>query len=79
MDPQPSPEPRFEALIEDLEKVVAGLESGDLSLEEALSSFEQGVRLAKRAESILNRAEARVEELLHDRDGGGPDPAPESE
>ena len=70
MDTESPQEPRFEDLIDALETVVKELESGELSLEDALMRFEKGVGLAKQAELILDGAEARVERLLENRDGG---------
>ena len=68
----PSPEsaetspddPTFESATDRLARVVEELEAGDLPLEKALSLFEEGVRLARSAQSRLDRAERRVEELL---------------
>jgi exodeoxyribonuclease VII small subunit len=40
------------------------MEQGDLSLDESLKLFEQGIGLARRLFQILDRAEGRVEELL---------------
>jgi len=58
----------FETALERLESVVDRLEQGDLSLEAALSSFEQGVGLAKRCAGELDAAERRIEVLT--REGG---------
>src|SRR5690606_17113812 len=63
-------EPRFEALLGELERLVEGLERGDQPLEEALTAFERGTALAKQAGAILDRAEARVSKILETRDGG---------
>jgi len=57
-------DPTFESATERLARVVEALEAGDLPLEKALSLFEEGVRLARAAQSRLDRAERRVEELL---------------
>ena len=62
-------EPRFEELLAVLEEVVQRLELGEQPLEEALSDFERGVEIARKADGILDTAEARVEQLLADRDG----------
>ena len=65
----PEEEPRFEELLATLEAVVQRLELGEQPLEEALDDFEKGVEIARRADAILEGAEARVEQLLSDRDG----------
>ncbi len=61
---------RFDELLGSLEGEVKKLEGGDLSLEESLASFERGVAIAKRAGVILDGAEAKVEQLLSERDEG---------
>ncbi len=38
---------KFEEAVEELERVVEQLESGELSLEDSLTAFENGVRLVK--------------------------------
>jgi exodeoxyribonuclease VII small subunit len=59
-----TPSEPFEKVMERLAKVVSELESGELPLEQALVLFEEGVRLSREGASRLDRAEARVEELL---------------
>lgn len=54
----------FEACTDRLAQIVADLERGDLPLERSLALFEEGVALARRARSQIERAERRVEELL---------------
>jgi exodeoxyribonuclease VII small subunit len=60
----PPPAETFEDVMTRLGKVVAELEAGDLPLERALVLFEEGVRLSRQGAERLDRAEARVEELL---------------
>lgn len=59
----------FEATLRSLEVVVERLESGELSLEEALSCFEEGVRCAARCQEQLKAVESKVEMLLKQQDG----------
>ena len=59
----------FEQELQQLQAVVADLEEGELSLDDALRRFEQGVKHAARCRSLLQQAEARVELLLKDRSG----------
>lgn len=54
----------FEAATDRLAKIVEELERGDLALERSLALFEEGVRLARRAQERLDGAERRVQELL---------------
>jgi exodeoxyribonuclease VII small subunit len=55
--------PSFEAALEQLQQTVKRLESGELSLEEALRSFEDGVRLTRVCQEHLASAEQRIELL----------------
>ena len=54
----------FEEALEELEKVVKQLESGDLPLEETLALFERGVLLSDCCRKQLESAETRIEILL---------------
>ena len=54
----------FEDQLKTLEAVVEKLERGDLSLEESLSLFEQGVTLSDACKKELDAAEGRVQVLL---------------
>ena len=58
----------FEASLEHLEDLVNALEEGDLSLEEALKTFEQGVKLTRECQQALEQAEQKVA-LLTEEDG----------
>ncbi len=59
----------FEASLTNLEKIVRRLEQGDLSLEESLRLFEEGVRLSRECQERLSQAERRIEVLLKDENG----------
>jgi exodeoxyribonuclease VII small subunit len=59
----------FESSLGELEKIVRKLEDGDLSLEESLKLFEDGVRLSRECQERLNAAERRIEILLKDEKG----------
>ena len=54
----------FEKSMQQLEKIVSQMESGELGLEESLERFEQGIRLAKTCQDTLANAEMRVEQLI---------------
>lgn len=60
----------FEATLDALEALVARLEGGELSLEEALGAFEQGIALTRQCQKVLSVAEQRVRVLLEDEGGG---------
>ena len=53
----------FEALYGQLEHAVSKLEKGGLTLEESLSLFEEGMKLAQRCQEMLQQAELRVTRL----------------
>jgi exodeoxyribonuclease VII small subunit len=61
--------PDFEKSLQDLEKLIAQLERGDLPLAESLSLFEQGVALTRACHGALAQAQQRVEILLKDGSG----------
>jgi exodeoxyribonuclease VII small subunit len=63
------PEPSFEAGLKRLEEVLDGLEHGDLSLEESMRAFEEGVQLVRVCHRKLDEVEKRVELLLKDDTG----------
>src|SRR5688572_15850509 len=54
----------FDAVLGRLRKVVERLENGNLSLEESLAVYEEGVGLAARGHLLLDGAEKRVELLI---------------
>lgn len=66
-DPAISPK-SFENCLDQLEKVVKELESGDLQLERSLALFEQGMALSESCRKQLEEAETRIE-LLIKKDG----------
>lgn len=60
---------KFETSLHKLEEVVKKLESGELSLDDSLKAFEEGVKHAAFCARKLNEAEKRVELLLKQKDG----------
>ena len=62
-------EPRFEDALGRLETIVSTLEEGDLSLEESLQLFEEGVRLTRLCSSRLDDAQRRIEVLTRNSQG----------
>jgi exodeoxyribonuclease VII small subunit len=60
---------KFETVLKKLEDVVKKLESGELSLDESLKAFEEGVKYASFCSKKLEEAESRVEVLLRRKDG----------
>ncbi len=70
----PSPVVDFESSLDELEGLVQRLEKGDLSLDDSLKAYEQGIGLFRRCQTALQEAELRVR-LLTDAE----DPASASE
>jgi exodeoxyribonuclease VII small subunit len=64
----------FDQILARLREVVMRLESGELSLEQSLLVYEEGVQLARRAQQLLASAEKRVEILVST--SGGVEVAP---
>ncbi len=56
----------FEQALDGLTTLVEKLESGELPLEESVAAFEQGVKLSRRCESLLDQAEQRLQILDSD-------------
>jgi exodeoxyribonuclease VII small subunit len=54
----------FDQILVRLREVVQRLESGELSLEQSLQVYEEGVQLARRGQMLLQQAEKRVEILV---------------
>jgi len=54
----------FEQSLTDLEQLVDQMESGELSLEKALETFEQGIQLTRHCQTMLNEAEQKVQLLV---------------
>lgn len=67
--PEPPKKPDFERSLARLEEVVRRLESPQLSLDEAMKFFEEGVELSRECQKQLEEAEGRVEILLKKADG----------
>jgi exodeoxyribonuclease VII small subunit len=57
----------FETSVAELEATIVRMEKGEMSLEDALQSFEEGVRLSRECQQLLASAEKRV--LLLTEDG----------
>jgi exodeoxyribonuclease VII small subunit len=59
----------FENAMKRLEAIVQELESGDLTLDEALKKFQEGVKLSKFCSNKLDETEKKVSILLKDEEG----------
>lgn len=56
--------PDFEQSLAALETLVARMEQGDLTLEESLKAFEEGIQLTRECQARLQAAEQRVNQLI---------------
>ncbi len=70
MTAEPGADDTFEALYARLEEVTAALEAGNLTLEQSIALYEEGMRLAQRCQVVLSEAEKRVEVLRETYDNG---------
>jgi exodeoxyribonuclease VII small subunit len=59
----------FESSLDELEKIVAKLETGDMALEKSLELFERGVKLSRDCKERLLKAERRIEVLTRESNG----------
>ena len=59
----------FESALKKLEDSVDKLEEGSIPLEEALNTFESGVRWSKECNKFLKNAEQRIEIILKNENG----------
>ena len=61
--------PTFEVAMTELETLVAKIETGNLSLEDSLKEFEQGIKLSRVCQRALTDAEQRVKILTDSLNG----------
>jgi len=56
----------FEEIMKNLEQIANELEKGNLSLDESVKKFEDGIKLSKICNEILERAEKKITMLIRD-------------
>ncbi len=59
----------FEQAMKQLEQIVQDLESGEMPLEKAIKTFEEGIQLSKYCTEKLDESEKRVTILMQDATG----------
>jgi exodeoxyribonuclease VII small subunit len=64
----------FEKALARLEEIVAEMESGKLSLEKMMASFEEGTQLVKFCSAKLNEVERKIEVLTKKDDANATEP-----
>lgn len=75
---EPSPVADFERSLDALEHLVEKMEQGDLSLDESLAAYEEGVGLYRRCQTALEAAEMRVRLLTDPQDTSTAQPYPDA-
>lgn len=58
----------FEEQMEQLEEIVGALEKGDLSLEDSVKKFEEGIKISNECNKTLEEAEKKIT-ILVNKDG----------
>ena len=59
---------KFEEMMQELEQISQDLEKGDLSLDESMKKFEEGIALSKKCSERLETAEKKIKILIQDED-----------
>ena len=59
----------YEQQLQQLETLIKQLENGDLSLDQALAAYEQGINLIRACQQQLEQAEQRIQLLAHGANG----------
>lgn len=59
----------FETMMERLQALVGRLETGNLTLEESIQAFEEGMSLVRKCTAVLSQAEQRIQKLTRDATG----------
>lgn len=60
---------KFEEVLKKLEKIVEDLEKGDLSLDEALKKYQEGIELSRLCSQRLENAKKKIDVLVKNRKG----------
>lgn len=68
VEKEPSPVTDFEHSLDELEQLVEKMETGEMTLEDSLATYERGVGLYRRCQSALEQAELRVRLLSDPQD-----------
>jgi len=68
-DVKDSPKLSFEQALARLEQLVTAIEQGEVTLEESIDKYAEGVELVKKCRAILDRAEKKIQLLGRGDDG----------
>lgn len=58
----------FEDIMKSLESIANELESGKLNLDESVEKFEEGIKLSKKCNEILDKAEKKISMLVSENE-----------
>jgi exodeoxyribonuclease VII small subunit len=58
----------FEQAIKKLTDIVSKIEDGQISLEQSLTQYEQGMELIKHCRNILQKAEKKIEQISQEKE-----------
>jgi len=67
--PDETPRPSFEEALGRVEEIVRRLEEGELTLDESLRLFQEGIDLSRRCQTVLDEAQRKIELLVRAADG----------
>ena len=70
----PEETPTFEDALGQLEKLVDSMEQGEMSLDDSLKAFEEGIKLTRQCQKSLDEAEQKVKILLENTPDAGLEP-----
>ncbi len=59
----------YEEQIQELEKIINELENGNLNLDDSVAKFEEGMKISKECNKMLENAEKKITILLNDGNG----------
>ena len=59
----------YEEQIQELEKIINELENGNLNLDDSVAKFEEGMKISKECNKMLENAEKKITILLNDENG----------
>ena len=59
----------FEEQISELEKIINELENGNLNLDDSVVKFEEGIKISKECNKMLENAEKKITILLNNENG----------
>ena len=67
--PTPTQNMSFEEALKELEAIVKKIDSGEESLESAITSFERGSQLKQHCQNKLDEAKLKIEKIMQSADG----------